>query len=182
MHYWHTEQTVFRNDYSQWTLLPGYKTSKRGERCAYGIPVILECTKQAGVFVHVSTGKQKESTAISSASLTLIPCLEQETDQNPNVIAKLEVNGSPQATIFYPIPFRAMNPHQDKVQKTLVYGGDIIKLVNRQTNSSICFETDKDTLFVTMASSELGEKRLDSSALWVIESELIAWGGRYCIF
>ena len=52
-----------RSEYSQWTLQPGYKTSKRGERCAFGIPITLECTKQAGVYVHVSTSKQKVKTS-----------------------------------------------------------------------------------------------------------------------
>jgi len=98
------------------------------------------------------------------------------TDQNPNVRAKLEVNGSPRATIFYPIPFKAFNPNQDKIRGTLLHGGDIVKLFNRQTNSCICYETDKMPTF-RVTNSDTDMSKLDSAALWVIESSRIAWGG-----
>ena len=104
--------------------------------------------------------------------------LEQETDQNPCVLAKFEVNGSPNPTIFYTIPFKAHNPERDKLGRTLVHGGDILKLFNRQTNSCVSYHAGEPVVFQVLQEDD-GEVQahVHSAALWILEASRIAWGG-----
>ena len=92
----------------------------------------------------------------------------------------LEVNGSPNPTIFYTIPFKAFNPAKDKVLRTLVHGGDIVKLFNRQSNSCLSLDAGEAPYFRILSDENDAQALVHSAALWVMEASRVAWGGASC--
>ena len=64
--------------------------------------------------------------------------------------------------------------------KTLIFGGAIVKLFNRQSDSFLCYDIGKRPGFKRIESTE-DLSKTDSSALWIIEGYLAAWAGA-CLF
>jgi len=62
-------QTIpFGTVLSQFVVLPGFKTSKLGERVTYGVATRLESARQLGVYVH-STGVTEQQKALELGPL-----------------------------------------------------------------------------------------------------------------
>lgn len=146
----------FGNVLSQFVVVPGFKTSKLGEKVTYGVAVQFESAKQLGVFMHATD-------AVDSSQEELITSIH-------------EVNGSAEGGRFKMVPYHSKA--KSKASSKQVHGGSIVTLYHRESASLMTSERGSKPQFKLMDSQADGESsNLISSALWIIEASHPQWAG-----